>query len=117
MCCFGPKKTNKTYNKLCVFIVLVCLAVASFSSPQFVLSHADYCHQRSHSSSYGTMHVNCFVCDCTKKSGVFLRQFNTADRGISFLLYSLILTMALLCAITSLYGLRTLISLKTRMNN
>jgi len=111
------EKWNKAPGKILVFVLLICIAMFSFSSPLVADSHTDYCHMSNHASNHSTMHNMCFNCDCGKKTNVLLRLNGMVGRDISFLLDSLFLIMAFLCASASIYGLHTPIVLKTRMNN
>jgi len=111
------EKVNKAYNRFLAFILFICFATFSFTSQLFIYSHSDNCHMNNHISNHSTMQNMCFFCDCDKKTNLLVRQHGAVNRGTSFLIDSLFLTMMFLYVFASLYGLHTPISLKTRMNN
>jgi len=108
---------KKKYSKIILFAFLLYFAAVSFSSPLLANSHTDYCYINDYVPSNGAMHYLCLFCDCEKKSSPLLRLHGTVDRGLYFSLDNLFLSTAFLWVLLALWGLHTLISLKTRMNN
>ena len=104
-------KTKQMQKKLIVFVVLVCIIIASLFSNMYIITHAN--HDEEH---YETDN-GCTICDHILMAKDWLRQIGAAIKIIAFVIINLFSAVAILYIIIAFWNYQTLVNLKTRMNN
>ena len=103
--------TKQTAMKFVTLGVLICFIFVFFLSEAFILTHAE--HKHDHNGAKGS----CTTCIQIHNAENLLRQFNLAVSGASFAFISLLAAIAILFSLSYLNETKTLVILKTRMNN
>jgi hypothetical protein len=105
-----------TYKKIVSLLLLVCVVAVTFPFSSASLNQDTACCEHGPNENRYVKNEMCRACDCTKKINV-VRISGTPGGNNGFFLNGLFLQTALSWVTAPLWGLNTLIVLKTRMNN